>query len=355
MTAGMRSLSWVFGAGVLAVSMTIAGAASAGDTATAELLFRQGLDAMKANKFKEACDAFAGSNEAERSVGTEINLGLCNEKQGKLATAWGMYRSAAGYADLQGQKERGDLARAEAAKLEPKLHKLNVTVKPPQPEGFKMSRNGQTVPNATLGTDVPLDPGEYTIEVEAKGKKPWKQSVRIAAGPGTEKLEIPTLEDAPVAAVVNPPPSGGGDYQAPAPTRDGSTQRLVGYVAGGAGIVAAGVAVVLEVVAVKESDKSASNAAEGNKINPVAGTPTFDADTANKKSLSDAASSQHRAAKRDETGAVICGIGAVVLIGAGITLILTAPSSKSSASVSKPLLFPIVGRDTAGLGLVGTF
>lgn len=354
MTAGMRSLSWVFGAGVLAVSMTIAGAASAGDTATAELLFRQGLDAMKANKFKEACDAFAGSNEAERSVGTEINLGLCNEKQGKLATAWGMYRSAAGYADLQGQKERGDLARAEAAKLEPKLHKLNVTVKPPQPEGFKMSRNGQTVPNATLGTDVPLDPGEYTIEVEAKGKKPQKFAVRIAAGPGTEKLEIPTLEDAPVAAIVNPPP-GGGDYPPPAPAKDGSTQRLIGYIAGGAGILAAGAAVILEVVAVGESDKSDKNAAEANKINPVAGTPTFEADTTNKKSLSDAASSQHRAAKRDETGAIISGIGAVVLIGGGITLILTAPSSKSSASVSRPLLFPIVTRDTAGLGLVGTF
>jgi hypothetical protein len=351
----MRSLSRVFGACVLAVTMTSAGAAFAGDTATAELLFRQGLDAMKANKFKEACDAFAGSNEAERSVGTEINLGLCNEKQGKLATAWGMYRSAAGYADLQGQKERGDLARAEAAKLEPKLHKLNVTVKPPQPEGFKMTRNGQTVPNATLGTDVPLDPGDYVIEVDAKGKQHWKQSIKIVAGPGTEKLEIPQLEDAPVDKTLPPPPPGGGDYTPPQPARDGSTQRLVGYIAGGAGIVAAGVAVILEVVAVKESDKSDSNAAAASKINPVAGTPTFDADTLNKKSLSDSASSQHRAAKRDETGAIITGIGAVVLIGAGITLILTAPSSKSSASVSKPLLFPIVGRDNAGLGLVGTF
>ena len=130
---------------------------------------------------------------------------------------------------------------------------------------------------------------------------------------------------------------------------------MVGYIAGGAGIVAAAAAVILEVVAVKESDKSDSNAAAAGRINPVPGTPTFAVDAQNRKSLSDAASSQHRAAKRNETGAIITGIGAVVLIGAGVTLLVTAPSSKSSASVSRPLLFPFVARDSAGLGLVGTF
>ena len=350
----MRSLSRVLGAGVLAVTMTGSGLAFAGDTSTAEHLFRQGLDAMKANKFKEACDAFAGSDEADRSPGTEINLALCSEKQGKLATAWGWYRTAAGTADQRGQKERAELARAEAAKLEPKLHKLNVTVKPPPPEGLTVTRNGQAVPNATLGSDVPIDPGDYTIEVDAKGKKPWKQVVHIGSGPGVDKVEVPQLEDAPVEVKPVVPPPGGGDYVPPAPARDGSTQRMVGYIAGGAGIVAAVVAVVLEVVAVKESDKSDTNAAEAAKINPLPG-PNFITDTTNKKNLQDAASSQHRAAKRDETGAILCGIGAVVLIGTGVTLLLTAPSSKSSASLSRPIVVPILGRDNAGLGVVGTF
>jgi len=353
----MRSLSRALGAGALAVTMSSTSLAFGGDTSTAEHLFRQGLEAMKANKFKEACDAFAGSNEADPSPGTEINLALCSEKQGKLATAWGWYRTAAGLSDQRGQKERAELARAEAAKIEPKLHKLNVTVKPPLPDGLTVTRNGQSVPVATLGSDVPIDPGDYVIEVDAKGKVAWKQTVHVATGPGVDKVEVPALVDAPVEAkpVVVPPPGGGGDYAAPQPARDGSTPRLIGYIAGGAGIAAAAAAVILEVVAVKESDKSDSNAADADKIKPVAGSGTFATDTANKTSLTDSASSHHRAAKRDETGAIISGIGAVVLIGAGITLILTAPSSKSSASVSKPLLFPIVGRDSAGLGLVGTF
>lgn len=335
--------------------MTSTSLAFGGDTSTAEHLFRQGLEAMKANKFKEACDAFAGSNEADPSPGTEINLALCSEKQGKLATAWGWYRTAAGLSEQRGQKERAELARAEAAKIEPKLHKLNVSVKPPLPEGLTVTRNGQAMPVATLGSDVPIDPGDYVIEVEAKGKTPWKQTVHVAAGPGVDKVDVPALVDAPADVKPVPPPGGGGDYAPPQPTRDGSTQRLIGYIAGGAGIAAAGAAVILEVIAVKEDDKSVSNTAEAAKINPVAGSGTFLTDTANKKSFSDSAASQKRAANRNETGAIISGIGAVVLIGAGITLILTAPSAKSSAAVSKPLLFPIVGRDSAGLGLVGTF
>src|SRR3954468_9573036 len=127
----MRSLQRVLGACVLAVSLTTAGLAFGGDTLTAESLFRQGLESMKRNQFKEACDAFAGSNEADPSPGTQINLALCNEKQGKIATAWSWYRTAAGLADQRNQKERADLARAEAVKLEPKLHKIVVTMKVP--------------------------------------------------------------------------------------------------------------------------------------------------------------------------------------------------------------------------------
>src|SRR4051812_26161353 len=251
--AAPATLRRVLGACLFAVSMTTAGAAFGGDTLTAEALFRQGLESMKKNQFKEACDAFAGSNEADPSPGTQINLALCNEKQGKIATAWGWYRTAAGSADQKGQKERADLARAEAVKLEPKLHKLVVTIKVPA-EGLVLTRNGQAVPSASLGTDLPIDPGDYQIEVNAKGKKPWKTSIHIGTGPGTTPLEVPALEDAPVEA--KPPGPGGPDYNPPAPGQDGSGQKTIGYVCGGVGIVAAVVAVIVEVVALKEQDKS---------------------------------------------------------------------------------------------------
>ncbi len=210
---------------------------------------------MKNNKFKEACDAFGGSNEADPSPGTEINLALCNEKQGKFASAWGWYRTAAGLADQRGQKERADLARAEAVKLEPKLHKLVVSVKVPA-DGLAVTRNGERIPNAMLGTDAPIDPGDYVIEVTAKGKKPWKQTVHIAAGPTTDRVEVPALEDAPVEVVPpGPGPGAGADYVPPPPGRDGKTQRIIGFSVGGAGIAAGVVAIVFEVIAQSEDKK----------------------------------------------------------------------------------------------------
>ena len=87
---------------------------------------------------------------------------------------------------------------------------------------------------------------------------------------------------------------------------------------------------------------------------PVAG-PGFKAQTDNKASLQASATDHHKAATSDEAVAIGTGIGAAVLIGAGITLVLTAPSSKSSGGLPRPLVVPLVGRDSAGLGLVGTF
>ena len=271
----------------------------------------------------------------------------------------GWYRTAAGVAEQRGQKERAELARGEAAKIEPKLHKLVLTVKAPA-EGMLVTRNGVPVPNATLGSDVPIDPGDYTIEVTAHGKRSWKQPVHIASAPGIDRLEVPALEDAPAETKPSAPvgaagPTLGGDYMTPPPPRDGSTQRVAAVIVGGAGIVAGVVAVVVEMIAVKEQDKSVANAAEATNIKPAPGSPSFKVDSDNQRSLQESATSHHNAAKSDEVIAIATGIGGAVLLGTGIALFLTAPSSRSSASLARPLLVPLVSRDSAGLGLVGTF
>ncbi len=342
----MRTLCRLLGVSALALSVTASSLAFGGDPSTAEHLFQQGLDAMKRNQFKEACDAFNGSNEADASPGTEINLALCNEKQGKLATAWGWYRTAAGLAELRNQKDRAELARAEATKLEPKLHKLVISVKYPA-EGLVVTRNASAVPAAVLGTDVPIDPGDYTVEVNAKGKKGWKQAVHIGAGPGVDRIEVPALEDAPVEAK---PVGGtpGADYTPPAGGgRDGTVQRNIGFVLGGAGIVAAIVAIGVEFLAIHEDDKRKGYDAQ------IAALPPGDA--ANRTSLETSSSSRKSAAKSDELIAIGTGAGAVVLIGVGVTLILTAPSGSKSADLTKPRLYPLLGNGTSGFGLSGSF
>ena len=347
----MRSLSRILsttaigGAVTFAMAATSAPANAGGDTSTAEHLFQQGLEAMKKSQFKEACDAFAGSDEADASPGTEINLALCNEKQGKLASAWGWYRTAAGLADRRAQKERAELARAEAAKLEPKLHKLVITLKNP-PEGVVVTRNGTPVPHAVLGTDVPIDPGDYAIEVTAKGKRTWKQTVHIAAAPGTERLEVAGLEDAPAETAAPRAPAAAETSAPAAPMRDGTGQRNIGFVLGGAGIVAGIVAVALEFLALREKDK-------GTDVTAMANAQP---DPTERAKLVDNAKSHTDAAKNDELGAVILGAGGIVLIGVGITLLVTAPSGPAkTADATRTRVTPLLGRDLAGVGISGSF
>jgi hypothetical protein len=351
----MRSLSRLVGASALALSITASGLAFGADTSTAEALFQQGLDAMKKNQFKEACEAFNGSNEADASPGTEINLALCNEKQGKLASAWGWYRTAAGLAELRNQKDRAELARTEAAKLEPKLHKLVISVKYPA-EGLVVTRNSAAVPTAVLGAEVPIDPGDYLVEVSAKGKKPWKQTVHIAAGHGVDRVEVPALEDAPVEAK---PAAGtpGSDYSPPAGGgRDGTMQRNIGFVVGGAGIVAGIIAVGLEFFALRNDDKRKT--AEGDAMTfgrAAEKAGKVAAEDANVINQGQAAAGFKAAAKNDQLAAIVTGAGAIVLIGVGVTLVLTSPSSSKAADLRKPLLYPMLGQGTAGLGLAGSF
>lgn len=344
----MRLLSRAFGTAAIAIALTYSGvAAAAGDQTTAEHLFQQGLDAMKKNQYKEACDAFAGSNEADRSVGTEINLGLCNEKQGKLATAWGWYRTAAGFADQRSQKDRADLARAEAAKIEPKLHKLVISVKFPS-DGLVVTRNGTAVPGATLNTDVPIDPGEYVIEVSAKGKKAHKQTVRIAAAPGVDRVEIPALEDAP-ADMVMPP---GGDSR-PAGSNDGSTQRTIGFVLGGAGILALVTAGGIQIFNLAVTNREYKDLEK--TINADNGDCATSPNGANCLAQKESLKSKDDARDSNQLASIVIGAtGAAMLIG-GIVLLVTAPSGKSTATLTKPLILPAVTPTSAGLGLSASF
>ena len=328
--------------------MTASGLAFGGDTSTAEHLFQQGLDSMKKNQFKEACDAFAGSNEADPSPGTQINLALCNEKQNKLATAWGWYRTAAGSADQRGQKDRADLARGEAAKLEPKLHKLVITVKAPA-AGLTVTRNGSAVPNAVLGTDVPIDPGDYVIEVSATGKKAWKQTVHIGTGPGVDRLDVAALEDAPVAGPV----AGTPEYSKPVgSSTEGSTQRTVAYVVGGAGIVAlltAGGIQVFNLAVTNSQYKDLQGQSE--KVPCPTTDPTK---TGTCASLQIVLASKDAARDSNQVAAIVVGALGGALLITGIVLLVTAPSAKTAKN-TLPLVVPMLARDTAGFSLQARF
>lgn len=339
----------------LAILSSVPTSAHAGDEASAEVLFREGVDHMKNNEFAKACEAFAGSNKSDPSPGTQINLAICHEKQGKLASAWTWYLSAVPLAMQKNQTERAETARKEAARLEPLLHKLviNADVKL---DGLTVTRGGVAMAKESVGRAIPIDPGEHLIEVSAKGKKPWKTTITMAATAGTDTLAVPPLEDAPEDKSGTGP--GGGD----AGQDDGGSKRTIGLVLGGAGLaVLVGAGVVQLLAMGQDSDaqdiKDRLSGAGGGPdcLNqstpldtPVGGT-TCGALRTEYQDEKDGATSK-------QTMALVLGGAGVVMVGVGATLFFTSPSkSSSSAGATTPRVSPLVSPTLAGFSLTGRF
>jgi hypothetical protein len=317
------------------------------DEAVAEQLVQEGVAAMKRSDFAVACEAFAGSNKADPSPGTQINLALCYEKQKKWASAWTWYRSAAGLAQQKGQTARVTTADESAARVKPLIHYVVVAVREPLTD-LVVKRDGAEVVIAVAGKEVPLpiDPGEHTIEVTARGKKPWSKSITFADTPGTERVEVPKLENAPVEA--QPPaqgPGAGAEYRPPViVANDGSGQRTAGLIVGGSGLLAGLAAVGVFILAKNEES-------ERDEQRAVAADVTKDPEPRSRANGS--AESHGDAAKNNQLISLVLAGGAVVLVGVGALVYFTAPKAKEKSG--RPNVLPLLGPSFAGVGLGGTF
>ena len=332
--------------------------AFAGDEAAAETFFQEGLAAMKRNDYPVACEAFAQSNKADPSPGTQINLAVCFEKQKKWASAWTWYRSAVGLAQQRGQGDREKLAEESAARLKPQLHYIVVSVKEPLTD-LVVKRDGVEVTIALAGKEVPLpiDPGEHTIEVAARGKKPWSKVFQIADNASTDRIEVPKLEDAPIDDKAAGAGSAGGahtEYRPPVVvTSDGSGQRTVGIIVGSAGILAGLAAVGVFLHAKNEESARDEQRAAANTLLPPGATTPAPPNQSEFDARNKSADSHHDAAKQNQLISIILAGSGVVLVGVGAVLFFTAPKSSEKTATTRVL--PLAGPGFAGLGLGGTF
>lgn len=283
------------------------------DAAAAEVLFEQGKVLVRQGNYAEACPKFAESHRLAASAGALLNLGECYVKLGKTASAWAAFREAVGSAQAAGQTEREQYARERAGELEPSLAKIVIAV-PPAAEvpGLAVSRDGVELGRAVWGTPIPVDPGSHEIRVIAPGKKSWSTRVTIASAAPLTRVTVPSLESGEAPAATREGTTVGGT--GPAPAEPWSGQKTAALAAGGAGVVALGVATAfgLETLSLKRA---------ANDHCPT--DVTCDAEGFAR------GQDAHRAAT---VSTVIFLLGGAA-VSAGVVLWLTAPSSPGASVV----------------------
>jgi hypothetical protein len=217
----MRSL-------VLVASLALATTVARADSqAEAVALFDQGIKDMKAGNFEKACKNLERSLQLSNDSGTRGALARCNEKLGKLATSWLMWRELA---DTSPSADLRKDAAKQAAKIEPRVPKWVIKVAAPT-AGLAVTVNDKPV-DPTIEIPIPIDPGAVRVSATAPGREAWKGELKAEEGK-LLTIEIPALAESKV--VSDKPKKDQGDPIA----KKRKTRRLIGFTFTGLGIGAA--------------------------------------------------------------------------------------------------------------------
>ncbi len=224
---------------LLAASLWLSSSAFAQESVSrAEALFRAGRDALRAGDYSRACEQFRESDRLDPQPGTKLNLGACEEKRGRLATALDLFRVV--QRELPETDERAVIAKERVTALDKRIPRITFQRAPGAPSGTVVRLGSVELADATLGVEMPLDPGEHDVVVSAPGFAQKRITLDLAEG------ERRTVEVAPGPKEADAASLGGGT--ADAGGEQPSSNRTLAYVLGGvgiAGVVVGGVAGVM--------------------------------------------------------------------------------------------------------------
>ncbi len=317
--------------------------ARAQDVAAAEALFNEGRRLLDSGDTAAACEKFAESQRLDQSPGTGLNLASCNQRLGRLATAWGQYLVAKRLAQGQGRQAIADEAAAKAAELEPQLSYVKLHVQSP-PEGLKVAIGDTELAGAALGSKLPIDPGRQTLMVSAPDHQTLEQAIEVGEAGTVTEVIVPRLQrkdDASPAAA--PPPTTAPDVEdQPPETTPVQADHTLAYVLGGVGVVGVAGGVVLGLMASSKNDE-ALDMCDGQTTNCPPGTI--------KKS--------DEAKGYSTAGIIVGGVGVVSL---GVAAVLYFSGNEAAAEAARSWTLPggsrvswQMARNGASLSLETTF
>ncbi|HWZ88478.1 MAG TPA: hypothetical protein VNW92_06495 [Polyangiaceae bacterium] len=230
--------------------------AEGNNPAAAEALFDQGRAALAQGDFDAACGRFRESDRLDPAVGTRFNLADCEEKRGRLATAWSLFRGVV--AQLADGDDRLPVAQRRLAALEPRVPRLTMVLAPKAPRSMRVKEGDTEYAEGSFGVALPLDPGMHHLTVKAAGYRERDLDVALEAG---ETAEISVAPGAALPIEAQP-------AKAP-PEADG--RRTLGYVLAGVGATGLLVGVVSGMLVLHQKSVYDENCDVGQKVCNQAG------------------------------------------------------------------------------------
>ena len=284
------------------------------DIKKADELFAMGLSLRETNR-EQSCKYFRDSLEKNpQAIGTLMNVALCDEFFGKIASAHARFSEARDRAKEGNLPDYVEEAEAHIKTLAADLPHVTIKFLGERPPGTRVLIGDIVVSQTQLENNerVAVDPGELVIVVSAPGRLAYETRMMIGKKE-TKPIEVPELKKGV--------------------TVKGSSRKSIGIIttAAGGGLIITGQ--VLALIARSRYQK----AKDAGCVMGIC-DPDEQADIESAMTLGDVA-----------TGVSIAGI---VAAGVGAYLWITAPKDPTE----KRLTFvPDITRERAGITAVGRF
>lgn len=190
----------------LGVAVTLAaGTTLAADEAAA--LFAEGVAAMDAGRFAEACPKLARSQEIDPRPGTLFTLAECEWKRGRAATALRLYDEYlavfAAMAPEQRSKQMGrdGIARSQTVLLARRVPLVTIEIEPDD------SRTAVALDGVALSSlkEVRVDPGEHVVTA-TRGAASARERFSVRSGEHPHvRLKLASTSMDPMRAIPDAP------------------------------------------------------------------------------------------------------------------------------------------------------
>jgi tetratricopeptide (TPR) repeat protein len=162
-----------------AFALCLVARAAHADPDEAARLFTQGRAAMNAEDYATAADRLSRSHALDPSPGTLLNLAICEEKLGKLGSAWRHLQAV--LSDLPAEDPRRPVAESQADALKGRVPWLTLRLRAQPPEDLAVAVGGEPIETEDLGSPMAVDPGSVRVVARADGKTK-EQTVRVGEG-----------------------------------------------------------------------------------------------------------------------------------------------------------------------------